>query len=196
MFSRGSRYRNQDDVSSVDAAGRTQRSKALRRVAPVEGRFRHTLSDGDRADQLAYRYYRQPRKWWRICDANPEFLSPQALLGKEASTTARFPVEAGGTPPWAEMLAALESRLGVEAARLEEQWSLAAETRVLDGQEVSVNAERLERTIVVTYNRLNTDAAELAAVIAGFGLEVGEPQPVGRTGKVIVIPPDNAGLRV
>jgi hypothetical protein len=195
VFSRISRYRNEDDVSIVDAAGRTQLSKALRLTPTVEGKFRHTLADGDRADELAYKYYKQPRKWWRICDANPEFMSPQALLGKDALAVARFAVETGGTPPWAALLAALESRVGVETARLEERWSLAAEPQVVDGQEVTVNVERIVHTVIVTYNRLNASATGIAAVIAGFGLEVGEPQPVGRAGKPIVIPPDNAGLR-
>ena len=30
----------------------------------------HTIMDGDRLDMLAYRYYRDSKKWWIIADAN------------------------------------------------------------------------------------------------------------------------------
>ena len=195
-FSKISRYRGLDDVAIVDAAGRTRVSKALRLAATVEGRFRHTLADTDRADHLASRYYKQPRKWWRICDANPDFLSPQALLGKDASAVARFPVTfAGATPPWPALFAALAARPGVEATLLEEQWSLVPETQLVGGQEVTVNVERVAHSVRVTYNRLNLGAAEIAAAIDAFGFEVEEPQVIGRAGKPVVIPPDTAGLR-
>jgi hypothetical protein len=196
-FSKISRYRAADDVSVVDAGGRAQVSKALRLVPAVAGKFRHLLADGDRADQLAYKYYKQPRKWWRICDANPEFLSPQALLGKDATAVARFTVRftGTGTPPWAAQRAALEARVGVEAALLEEEWSLLPETQVVDGQEVTVNVEHVAHTMRVTYNRLNLNAAAIAAVVANFGFEVDEPQTIGRVGKPIIVPPDTGGLR-
>ena len=73
-------------------------SKTLRLLPQVSGTFRHTVEDVDRLDHLAYKYYQQPRKWWRISDANPEFLSPQALLGKEPIVTDRFPVTFDGRP--------------------------------------------------------------------------------------------------
>jgi len=195
MFSKISRYRALEDERIVDAAGRTRVSKALRLAVPVTGKFQHALADGDRADQLAFKYYKQPRKWWRICDANPEFLSPQALLGKDTLATARFPVTHAATPPWPSLIAALEARAGVEAALLEEEWSLLPETQIVDGQEVTVNVEHVAYSVRVTYNRLNLGTAEIAAFIAGFGFEVDEPQAVGRAGKPIVIPPDTAGLR-
>jgi len=34
----------------------------------------HTLKATDRLDALALHYYNDPRKWWRILDANPELL--------------------------------------------------------------------------------------------------------------------------
>ena len=42
------------------------------------------MNAGDRLDQLAYKYYGQPLQWWHICDANPDFLSPLAPLGRGA----------------------------------------------------------------------------------------------------------------
>lgn len=79
MFSRISRYRKLADVVTTDAKGRKLASKSLRLPPEVSGTFLHTVEEVDRLDHLAYKYYKQPRKWWRICDANPEFMSPQAL---------------------------------------------------------------------------------------------------------------------
>jgi hypothetical protein len=47
----------------------------------------HTLKSTDRLDSLALQYYNDPRKWWRILDANPEILcgadiSDPSLLGR------------------------------------------------------------------------------------------------------------------
>ena len=77
MFSDLSRYRTLPDIVTTDAEGRTLASKTLRPLPEAPGTFRHTVEDVDRLDHLAYKYYRQPTKWWRMSDANPEFLSPQ-----------------------------------------------------------------------------------------------------------------------
>ena len=43
----------------------------------------HTVRIGDRLDLLARHYYNDGRQWWRILDANPEFLhADDAVLGK------------------------------------------------------------------------------------------------------------------
>ena len=34
----------------------------------------HTQTEGDRPDLLAGHYYEADRYWWRIVDANPDFL--------------------------------------------------------------------------------------------------------------------------
>src|SRR6266568_1117605 len=105
MFSRISRYYGLPDVVDHDPreGGRTVVSKSLRTLPDVSGTFQHTILDGDRLDQLAFMYYRQPRKWWRICDANPEFLSPMELLGRGPLRTVRVPlaVPADAEPAWA-----------------------------------------------------------------------------------------------
>ena len=81
MFSKISRYRKVPDVTAPDARDGCWPPRTLRLLPEVTGSFRHTVDAGDRLDQLAYTYYGQPLQWWRICDANPEFLSPLALLG-------------------------------------------------------------------------------------------------------------------
>jgi hypothetical protein len=195
MFSKISRYRAEPDVANVDAAGRTLLSKQQRIAPVVTGRFHHLIADHDRIDQLAYKYYKQPRKWWRICDANPEFMSPQALLGKSATAVARFPLSFSGTPPWSAVLAALSAEVGVEDATVEEEAELVPEEQVLGTEIVIVLVERVSRSLRVTFNRENIGPSRIAELIENQGFGVGEPRMIGRTGKPMVIPPDPAGAR-
>jgi hypothetical protein len=195
VFSKISRYRAEPDVASVDAAGRTLLSKRLRIVPVVTGQFRHLVTDHERVDQLAYKYYKQPRKWWRICDANPEFMSPQALLGKGTTAVARFPVTFVGTPPWSAVHSALSAEVGIEDVAVVEEVELLPEEQIVGAEIVLVLVERVLRSLRVTFNRKNLDLTRIAELIEAQGFGVGEPQMIGRTGKPIVIPPDPAGAR-
>lgn len=47
------------------------------------GVIEHTLKSTDRLDRLALHYYNDARKWWRILDANPEFLCGADLSDPE-----------------------------------------------------------------------------------------------------------------
>src|SRR5215471_3142248 len=137
MFSLISRYRKLPDVVTTDAKGRTLASKALRLLPSVSGTFQHTVEDGDRLDHVAFQYYQQPTKWWRISDANPAFLSPQALLGKELLVTDRFPVTFDGPqPPWAALTSSLSERVGIEMVTVVETVHLAPEPRTVGTQTV------------------------------------------------------------
>lgn len=119
MFSKLSRYRRLPDVVTVDAAGRALESKALRLVPDAPGDMLHTVEEGDRLDHLAFKYYKQPRDWWRIADANPAFLSPFALLGDAPHATLRLAVSWDGpAPPWSDLLRLLGDTLGVESAAM------------------------------------------------------------------------------
>ena len=172
MFSRASRYRDLPDVVTVDASGRRLSSRELRLPEPVPGRHRHTVTEGDRLDALADRYYRKPANWWRICDANPEILSPQALVGAEPVLTHRIEVtsQGAGPPAWADLLRALNARVGVVRA-------------VLVG----------DSTVEVRYNRLNLTVADIAAAMTSHGFTATGAVEVGRAGARIVIPPDVTG---
>jgi hypothetical protein len=118
---------------TIDARGRALPSKTLRLLPEVSGDFRHTVEQVDRLDHLAYKYYKQPRKWWRICDANPEFMSPQALLGKESQVAARFPIVwEGPMPPWPILLRALADTIGIEDARMGASDQPLPDTQVFD----------------------------------------------------------------
>jgi hypothetical protein len=46
---------------------------------------------------------------------------------------------------------------------------------------------------LITYNRMNVTARELADAMAAAGFSVSQPANIGRTGKRIVIPPDIVG---
>ena len=119
MFSKSSRYEPLPDVITTDVRGHVLESRQLRLPPAVAGEQFHTVKEGDRLDHLAHTYYRQPQRWWRICDANPSFLSPQALLGKGLHRTVRFPIAWDGkAPPWSDMLRSLSQALGVEEVRL------------------------------------------------------------------------------
>lgn len=80
MFGKGSRYRRVPESSPVDARGERQRGKELRVIARAEGRFAHTVREGERLDLLAFKYYGDPTRWWQIADANPEEPYPPHLL--------------------------------------------------------------------------------------------------------------------
>jgi hypothetical protein len=193
MFSRISRYRRLPDEVTVDERGRSLPSKSLRLLPEVSGQFLHTIEEVDRLDHLAYRYYRQPRKWWHICDANPQFLSPQGLLGKEPIVTYRFPLDwdnAEGPPPWAALLRALSDTVGVLDVHVEESWELIPGFLQVDGDQVRIDVDYFTRAVVVEYNETSVTALELADIMAESGFDVGQPQHEGRIGKQIVIPPD------
>ena len=194
MFSRISRYRTVPDVVLPDVRRRTFASKALRLLPEVDGTFRHTVVDGDRLDHLGFRYYRQPRKWWRICDANPAFLSPLDLLGNGPALTVRFPVQvAAGPPPWAAAAKALGAHSGVEEFRFADDVRLTPVPQTIAGQQVTVTVETHELSAVVTFNDLLVSSIELAAMIAAAGFVVAAPVVEGRVGADITIPPDVVG---
>jgi hypothetical protein len=174
MFFKNSRYRKLPNEVTVDSKGRRLLSKSLRSLPEVTGIFLHTIEDGDRLDHLANKYYNQPRKWWRICDANPEFMSPQVLLGKTPLITQRFPISFANTeeqPPWATLMRAIASQVGVE-----DVW-------LTDG----------ESYLIVKFNQVNIQSSDLTDMLEKAGFNVEQPQTIGRTGKQIVIPPDIVG---
>lgn len=196
MFSKISRYRKLSDDVAIDFRGRKLVWKSLRLLPEVSGTFQHTIEDVDRLDHLAFKYYTQPPNWWRICDANPEFLSPQVLLGKEPLVTCRFPISFPmglNNPPWAGLLSLLRGIIGVEEVQLELETELVSETREIEGEERIFTTEQLRYAVVITYNRMNTGAAEFNEIMSNSGFEVSEPETVGRVGKKIIIPPAVVG---
>ncbi|HEX7048854.1 MAG TPA: tail protein X [Longimicrobiales bacterium] len=80
MFFDGSRYLDVGDYTVTGPDGREVKVKRARALTDATGTFTYRVKEGDRLDLLAYRFYRTPRKWWLICDANPGLMYPDDLL--------------------------------------------------------------------------------------------------------------------
>ncbi|WP_405668395.1 hypothetical protein [Streptomyces sp. NBC_00055] len=59
----------------------------------ADGTAPHTVSSGERPDQLGQRYFGDPGQWWQIADANP-VLDPQELTA-EPGRTVDIPLPGG-----------------------------------------------------------------------------------------------------
>jgi len=114
MFSSNSRYYKLKNVAKQDSLGRINSSKELRLIPKTRGNYQHIIEDTDRLDNLAFKYYKKPGHWWRICDANPGYLSPRALIGKEPLRVTRFDLEWDGIQaPWHQLMMRLQDEVGV-----------------------------------------------------------------------------------
>lgn len=86
MFFKGSRYANVPNLEHRMADGRIVRFKARRLIPPTPGMAKHLVDDGERIDHIAFQHFRDPERFWRLCDANfvvhPEELvdSPGRLI--------------------------------------------------------------------------------------------------------------------
>lgn len=195
MFAKGSRYRTLPDIVTLDAEGRCLQSKDLRLTPRVSGTFLHTVESIDRLDHLAYKYYKQPRKWWRICDANPGYLSPLALLGQDPVAMARFPLDFSGTesPPWSALIEVLSATVGVYDVKLLVEARLVEEQQTEADQKVTFTVEQRQYDLGITYNSVNCDLNALVEKIKKAGFKPrATPEPIGRVGKTLAIPPDGA----
>lgn len=80
MFFNGSRYLNVKEYTVTDPEGRTATVKRARPTLELSRGFQYTVKQGDRLDLLSNQFYHTPRKWWLICDANPDIMYPDELL--------------------------------------------------------------------------------------------------------------------
>jgi hypothetical protein len=193
MFSKISRYRKLPNVVVTDAEGRQLPSRELRLLPAVTGRFLHTITMGDRLDQLANAYYSQPLQWWNIADANPAFLSPLALLGDDATIATRFSVSVSGTPPWPQLLPALKAVVGVESVAVEADVQLVQQMVGPAGQTILAWVEQIAWVVTVAYNKVNVTAQTLTSTIETAGFQVTAFADVNQVGQDIVIPPKPVG---
>lgn len=212
MDRRPSRYHEPAVALPPDARGRTPATAPLRVLPAITGSFRHVVAEGERLDHLAYQYYEEPTSWWQFCDANPEFLSPLALLGQESVGTVRIPIRDPGTgtpTDWATLWATVKRRLaadpalaGIEDVSVDEDIRyVSVRTAVADAAltapHTAVVEERVQHALVVRFNCTTTALeAVLAAVkvVTGpAGLIVGPPVDIGQLGCEIVIPPLGGG---
>jgi hypothetical protein len=80
-FFKGSRYEDVGEGELLDATGRLLRYKRVRLIPDTPGRFSHVVTEGERIDHVAHRYFRDSERFWPICDANAA-LWPPDLLGE------------------------------------------------------------------------------------------------------------------
>lgn len=79
MIDRRSRYTRTPAVTVDDGHGGTQPLLDLRPTPATVSVLRIVPTASDRLDLLAYRYYRDATRFWRICDASSE-LDPFDVL--------------------------------------------------------------------------------------------------------------------
>ncbi|MCC7173999.1 MAG: hypothetical protein IT159_02290 [Bryobacterales bacterium] len=89
MFFKGSRYAKVDELTWTDPAGREVRYKKIRFIPSTTATVGHIVHQGERLDQIAYRYYRDAERFWRIADAN--LVMWPAELIEEAGRTILIP---------------------------------------------------------------------------------------------------------
>ena len=95
-----SRYHMIDTAEHVTADGRTI-VHLRRRFIPQPGRFmllqEHTVTQGDRLDNLTAKYIGEPQQFWRLCDANaamhPDELTE--IIGRELRITLPEGIQGG-----------------------------------------------------------------------------------------------------
>jgi len=80
MFFDGSRYLRVTDYTLDAGDGSQRKLKATREPLQTQTALTYQVREGDRLDLLAYKFYRNPRKWWLIADANPDCIAPEQLL--------------------------------------------------------------------------------------------------------------------
>jgi hypothetical protein len=70
MFFKGSRYEDVPTLEHDAVDGRIIRYKARRIIPPTPGLTRHVVDEGERLDHVAFEHFRDPERFWRLCDAN------------------------------------------------------------------------------------------------------------------------------
>src|SRR5262245_13172906 len=113
-YDKRSRYASVPTRVAPDRDGRPRAGKGLRPLLQPASRLEHVVEGGDRLDQLAYKYYRRSRQWWRVLDANPAIENPLELLGESPERSVVFAVTfTGPKPPWATLFRVLDAQPGV-----------------------------------------------------------------------------------
>jgi hypothetical protein len=70
MFFQGSRYEDVPEAVLDTPAQGPVRYKRVRFIPPTPASLAHEIVQDERLDHLAFLAYRDPERFWRICDAN------------------------------------------------------------------------------------------------------------------------------
>jgi nucleoid-associated protein YgaU len=79
MIFEGSRYSRSPVLRVTDDDGKVYPAIYGGVFNAPSGFLYHNVVDGDRLDNLAYRYYKDATLWWFIANANPEIFYPEDL---------------------------------------------------------------------------------------------------------------------
>ena len=169
MFFKGSRYKELPEMSAIDTEGQAVRSKTVRWIPHTPGTFQHTVNQADRLDLLAHKYYGDPKKWWLICDANPEFAMPTDLLNRHPIVQEIFIFEPlTGEDKWPLLIGDLKNLRGMR----------------------EVYTDGFKATLEVSYNAKELDRKEIENVITANGFVIKIVSKKERVGQKITIPPN------
>jgi len=75
-----SRYADAKPFDSEARGDADFRGLRPREIGPATGVVEHVVCAGERLDLLAGDYFNADRLWWRIADANPEFLDAADMV--------------------------------------------------------------------------------------------------------------------
>ena len=70
MLFKGSRYAAVPIERLDDEQGRTIRYLRMRVIPETTAQAGHVVDASERLDHIAFRYFRDAERFWRICDAN------------------------------------------------------------------------------------------------------------------------------
>ena len=85
MFFKGSRYEGVETDKYIDRNGRVIPYTKARFIPETKAQLGHLVNQDERLDHIAHRYYRDPERFWRICDAN-RTLWPDDLTARPGRT--------------------------------------------------------------------------------------------------------------
>ena len=83
MLVKKSRYKDAKAFEPLADGTEVFNGIRAREIGTATGVIEHEVQAGQRLDQLARHYYNDDRLWWRIVDANPEFLLGLDMMGSD-----------------------------------------------------------------------------------------------------------------
>jgi nucleoid-associated protein YgaU len=81
MISKNSRYKTVETDQFVDTSGQPHNYLKVRFIPTTTAQLTHLVSSGERLDHLAFRYYADAERFWRIGDANQAMWPDDLLSG-------------------------------------------------------------------------------------------------------------------
>jgi hypothetical protein len=190
---RSSRYRTVAGMTAAAPDAGTPVVPELRPLPTVTGTYRHLVQAGERLDLLAATYYGRATDWWRICDGNPDFLLPLALVASDPTITTVVPLTpATGAPPWDRLIRALSALPGVRAVQIEDDVEQRPRRLSVGGRTVVLVEEVPVRALRVTHIAAEVSVDAIAAAVLEI-VAIGPVAELTEVGREIVVPASPVG---